>query len=105
MCQGKHSDNAIDIPASCKVTEECFKMKPASMKIHNYLDTESRNTETKFFSVSRFCSGFGMGYIGVQMKARIKDSHLSKQNITHYKFQEINATSGHLLFNHYLLLW
>lgn len=43
MCQGKHSGNAIDIPASCKVTEDCFKMKPASMKRHNYLDTESRN--------------------------------------------------------------
>ena len=58
MCQGKHSGNAIDIPASCKVTEDCFQMKPASLKRHNYLDTENRNTETKLFSISQLHSLF-----------------------------------------------
>lgn len=53
MCQGKHSGNAIDIAASCKVTEDCFQMKPASLKRHNYLDTANRNTETKLFSISQ----------------------------------------------------
>lgn len=51
MCQGKHSGNAIDIPPSSKVTEDCFQMKPASLKRHNCLDSENRNTETKLFSI------------------------------------------------------
>lgn len=56
MCQGKHSGNAIDIPPSCKVTEDCFQMKPASLKRHNCLDSENRNTETKLFSISQLHS-------------------------------------------------
>lgn len=52
MCQGKHSGHAIDILPSCKVTEDHFQMKPASLKRHNCLDSEKRNTETKLFSIS-----------------------------------------------------
>lgn len=48
MCQGKHSATAIDIPVSCKVTEDRFQMKPASLKRHNYLDTENRKKQSCF---------------------------------------------------------
>lgn len=49
-CQGKLSGNAIDISASCKVTESCFQMKPPALKRHDYLDTEKGGINTKLCS-------------------------------------------------------
>lgn len=61
-----------------RLQRDRFQMELASLKRHNYLDTENRNTETKLFSISHLHSWFWMGYTGLRMKARIKDGNLSK---------------------------
>lgn len=94
-CQEKHSCDASDMSASCKVTEDCFQMKPASLRRHS----ENRNTETKLFSISQLHSWFWMRYMGQQMKVPIKDVSLSRHHILNHKFQEINTSSGHSAFN------
>lgn len=80
MCQGKHSGNAIDILPSCKVTEDHFQMKPASLKRHNCLDSEKRTTETKLFSISELHGGSLTVCMGRRMKDEIKDGNLSKHH-------------------------
>lgn len=97
MCQGKHSGNAIDIPVRCKVTEDCFQMKLASLKRYNYLDTESRNIETKLFSVSQLILN---RLQGTADESADKELQPFKASTPHHKFHEMNATSVHSVFNH-----
>ena len=88
-----------------RLQRDRFQMEPASLKRHNYLDTENRNTETKAvfnFSLTQLILN---GSHGAADESADKGRQPFKASITRYKFQEMSATSVHPVFDYSWLLW